>query len=319
MKAAVIDAPGQTPRYAIAADPQLAPGKHRIRIAAAAMSQVVKARASGRHYSSSGDFPLIPGLDGIGRLDNGQRVYFALPQPPYGSMAELAAVPDELFVPIPDDLDDITAAAIANPGQSSWAAYTERARLQPGETVLVNGATSTSGRLAVQIARHLGACKVIATGRNPDALKEVEALGADVTIQLHEDGDVHEQQLMAVFSERVDVVLDYLWGRSAERILVAAAKAGADAVPIRYVQIGSIGGPDISLPSAVLRASAIGLMGSGIGSIPLPRFMEVTADLMKAAVPAGLKIATRPVPLSEVERTWSLDDSKQRTVFVVNS
>jgi len=72
----------------------------------------------------------------------------------------------------------VTAAAIANPGMSSWAAYKERARLRAGETVLVNGATGTAGRLAVQIAAHLGAAKVIATGRNLDALKSVaEASG----------------------------------------------------------------------------------------------------------------------------------------------
>jgi NADPH:quinone reductase-like Zn-dependent oxidoreductase len=70
---------------------------------------------------------------------------------------------------------------------SSWAAYAECARLLPGETVLVNGATGTAGRLAVQIARYLGAKKVIATGRNTDTLKLVAGLGADVTIPLVED------------------------------------------------------------------------------------------------------------------------------------
>ena len=72
-----------------------------------------------------------------------------------------------IALPLPDGLDDVTAAAIANPGMSSWAAYRERAHLKAGETVLVNGATGTAGRLAVQIAKHLGAKKVIATGRSP--------------------------------------------------------------------------------------------------------------------------------------------------------
>jgi len=140
----------------------------------------------------------------------------------------------------------VTAAAIANPGMSSWAAYRERAKLKAGETVLVNGATGAAGRLAVQIAKHLGASKVIATARNADALKSIEALGADVTIPLVEDeaalADGFEQQ----FAQGVDVVIDYLWGKSAERLLIAGAKAGKDAVPIRFVQIGAVSGPNIA-------------------------------------------------------------------------
>ena len=86
-------------------------------------------------------------------------------------MAEATVAPSASCLPLPDDLDDVTAAAIANPGMSSWAAFKERAKLKAGETVLVNGATGAAGRLAVQIAKHLGAKKVIATGRNAEALK----------------------------------------------------------------------------------------------------------------------------------------------------
>src|SRR5580658_8906837 len=136
---------------------------------------------------------VIVGVDGVGRLDDGSRVYFALPHAPYGSMAQRTTVSASQCLPLPDNLDDITAAAIANPGMSSWAAYTERAKLKRGETVLVNGATAAAGRLAVQIAKHLGAKKVIATGRNVEALHGVATLGADVTVPLVEDDDAVEQ------------------------------------------------------------------------------------------------------------------------------
>jgi NADPH:quinone reductase-like Zn-dependent oxidoreductase len=76
----------------------------------------------------------------------------------------------------------VTAAAIAKPGMSAWAALVERARLQPGETVLVSGATGTAGRLAIQLAKHLGAGKVIGTSRNESELQELLSLGADLTI-----------------------------------------------------------------------------------------------------------------------------------------
>jgi NADPH:quinone reductase-like Zn-dependent oxidoreductase len=255
MKAALVRGAGLAPVYGDFAEPVAAAGEHRITVAATAISQVARSRASGAHYSSSGAFPFVAGIDGVGRLDDGRRVYFAMPRAPHGSMAERTVVGSAQCVALPDGIDDVTAAAIANPGMSSWAAYTERAKLKTGETVLVNGATGTAGRLAVQIARHLGAKKVIATARNADALTAVAALGADVTIPLVENEATLEGHLKEQFAEGVDVVVDYLWGKSAERLLIAGAKAGPDAVPIRFVQIGSASGSDITLPSAALRCA----------------------------------------------------------------
>jgi NADPH:quinone reductase-like Zn-dependent oxidoreductase len=315
MKAAIVREPGQAPVYGDFAEPLPGAGENRIAVTAAAISQVVKGRASGRHYSSSGRFPFVVGIDGVGRLQDGSRVYFFSPN---GSMAERTVVSASHCLPLPDGLDDVTAAAIANPGMSSWAAYTERAKLKAGETVLVNGATGTSGRLAVQIAKHLGAKKVIATGRNADALASLVAFGADVTIPLAGSDTELEQKFKQQFAEGVDVVIDYLWGNSAERLLIAGAKAGAEGVPIRFVQIGSTSGADITLPSAVLRSSAIELMGSGIGSIPLERLVKAVGGLLQATLPGGFKIAASPVPLSEVEQAWPKDDSTRRTVFTVD-
>ena len=317
MKAAVVLGAGRTPVYADFAEPEPAAGESLIHVTAAALSQVTKSRASGQHYSSSGRFPFVAGVDGVGRLGDGARVYFVLPRAPYGAMAERTVAPSARCLALPDELDDVTAAAIANPGMSSWAAYTERAQLKAGETVLVNGAAGTAGRLAVQIARHLGAGKVIATARNAEALKSVAALGADVTIALVDDDTALEERFRQEFAQGVDVVIDYLWGRSAERLLIAGAKAGREAVPIRFVQIGAVSGPDIVLPSAALRSSAIVLTGSGIGSVPFDRFVHAIAGVLRAAVPAGLKIATTPVPLAEVDNAWPRDDSARRTVFTV--
>jgi len=317
MKAAIVRATGQAPVYGDFPEPEPLMGERRIAVTAAAVSQVVKARASGKHYSATGSFPFIVGIDGVGRLDDGSRVYFAMPRPPLGSMAERSVVPAGQCVPLPDDLDDVTAAAIANPGMSAWAAFAERARLKPGETVLINGATGTAGRLAIQIAKHLGAAKVIATGRNAEALQAVTALGADIVIPLVDDEAALDADFKAQFAEGVDVVIDYLWGNSAERLFVAAAKAGAEAVPMRFVQVGSASGADITLPSAVLRSSAIELMGSGIGSVRPDRLFDAIGNLLRACVPAGFKIATTPVPLAEVEQAWPKDDSTRRTVFTL--
>jgi NADPH:quinone reductase-like Zn-dependent oxidoreductase len=317
MKAAIVLRAGQAPVYGDFAEPPMLPGDSRITVVAAAMSHVVKSRASGRHYTSADEYPFIVGIDGVGRRDDGKRVYFAMPAAPYGSMAERAVVPAAQCFVLPDDLDDVTAAAIANPGVSSWAAYKERARLKAGETVLVNGATGTAGRLAVQIAKHLGAKKVIATGRNTEALRSLEALGADVTIALATDATSLEDSFKAQFVDGVDVVIDYLWGKSAEQLLIAGAKAGRDGVPIRFVQIGALSGAEIALPSAVLRSSAIELMGSGLGSIHLDRFARCIEELLRATIAGGFKIATTVVPISEVANAWSKDVSTRRTVFTL--
>jgi NADPH:quinone reductase-like Zn-dependent oxidoreductase len=319
MKAAVVMGAGQMPRYADFSEPMPDAGESKITVTAAAISQVVRSRASGQHYSSSGQFPFVAGVDGVGRLDDGARVYFVMPRAPYGSMAERALAPRAHCLALPDELDDVTAAAIANPGMSSWAALEERARLKAGETVLINGATGASGRLAVQIAKHLGARKVIATGRNLEALKSVPALGADVTIPLVDDDAALDERFSREFAQGVDVVLDYLWGKSAERLIIAGAKAGAEAVPIRFVQIGAVSGSDIALPSAALRSSAIVLMGSGIGSIPFDRLVTAIDGVFRATVPAGFKIATNPVPLSDVEQAWTRDGSAGRTVLTIGA
>lgn len=319
MKAAIVLGAGQTPVYGDFPEPAPSPGEQRIAVTAAALSPLVKSRASGAHYSSSGQFPFVAGVDGVGRLDDGRRVYFLMPQAPYGSMAEKAVALSAHCVALPDGLEDVTAAAIANPGMSSWAAFKERAMLKAGETVLVNGATGAAGRLAVQIARHFGAAKVIATARNRDALKAVAALGADATIPLVEDGAALEDAFKEQFAAGVDVVIDYLWGPSAERLLAAAAKAGRGAAPMRFVQVGSASGPDITLPSAVLRSSAIALMGSGLGSVPTERLVAAIGELLHATAPGGFKIAVKSVPLLEVEQAWQNDDSARRTVFTVGS
>jgi NADPH:quinone reductase-like Zn-dependent oxidoreductase len=320
MKAALVSDAGKMPAYSDFQEPIAVSGEVMITVSAAALSNVVKSRASGTHYSSAGQFPFVVGIDGVGRLDDGRRVYFVLPRAPFGSMSERTVVRASQCVDLPDDLDDVIAAAIANPGLSAWAALTERARFVAGETVLVNGATGTAGRLAVQIARYMDAKKVVATGRNVESLKELPALGADVTIPLGDSGELLEDALKEQFGrDGIDVVLDYLWGKSAERILVAGAKAGKDTVPIRFVHIGSVSGPEIMLPGAALRSSAITLMGSGIGSIPLDRMLKSVEALMKASVRGSFEIDTRTFPLSEVEHVWTADSSSPRAVFQVTT
>ena len=311
MKAAIVRKAGEAPVYDTFDEPTAGAGEYRVSVTAAALSPLARARASGAHYSSSGQFPFVAGVDGVGTLDDGRRVYFVLPRAPFGAMAERTVVPAGQCTVLPDGLDTDMAAAIANPGMSSWAALTRRADLKPGETVLINGATGASGQLAVRIARHLGASKVIATGRNAEKLS---ALGADATLTLTDDPDELERRFTSQFADGVDVVVDYLWGTSAERMLIAAAKSSPDGVPVRFVQVGNASGGDISLPGAVLRASAIELKGSGIGSVSLEGLVDSVAGVFGAAASANLAVPIRKVPLAEIGRAWALSDA-ERTVF----
>ena len=115
----------------------------------------------------------------------------------------------------------------------------------------------------------------------------------------------------------VDVVLDYLWGKSAERLLIAGAKAGKEGVPIRFIQIGNASGANITLPAAALRSAPIELMGSGLGSVPLNRIVGAVEELLRAAVNGGFEIATKTVSLSEVEQAWPGEACIPRIVFTV--
>jgi NADPH:quinone reductase-like Zn-dependent oxidoreductase len=215
--------------------------------------------------------------------------------------------------------------AIANPGMSAWAAMIERAHLKAGETVLINGATGTAGRLAVQLARYLGAAKVIATGRNEDELEQVKTLGADVTIPftlgaLHPSGAKrYEEALRRELANGIDVVVDYLWGESARTIIAAIAKFVEDATPVRFVHVGGASGEEsIDLPGAGLRSSAIVLMGSGYKSVPLQALLAAVKSVFDATIPARLQIAIKTIPLSGVGEYWRAP-GKPRVVFTPGS
>jgi NADPH:quinone reductase-like Zn-dependent oxidoreductase len=324
MKAAVVTAAGKTPVYGDFPTPIAKAGEELISVRASALSQFSKSRASGSHYSSGGGFPLIVGSDGVGVTQDGKRVYFVLPGAPFGALAEFCPMSANQCVKLPDVLDDITAAAIANPGMSAWAALVERAHLVPGETVLVNGGTGTAGGLAVQLSKYLGAGTVIATGRNAKELEEVKKLGADIAIPftlgvLHPSGAKdYENALKHVFASGIDVVIDYLWGESAKTVIVAIAKAVEDAKPVRFVHVGGASREEnIDLPGAALRSSAIMLMGSGVKSVRLSVLLEAIRSVFEAVQPAGLKIATQVVPLSEVEEVWDKAAGKPRVVFSI--
>jgi NADPH:quinone reductase-like Zn-dependent oxidoreductase len=318
MNAAVVTAFDTPPRYASFADPVPAQGEKLVRVTAAGLHPIVKALASGSHYGSTGEFPFVPGVDGVGTLEDGTRIYFGISRAPYGTFAEQALAADWMTIPLPDGLDDATAAGIANPAMSSWVALTSRAKFIAGESVLILGATGVAGQLAVQIAKRRGARRVIAAGRNPEALTKLQSLGADAIISLDQEHEAIVTAFRTEFADHgIDIVLDYLWGKPAQAALEAIAKKSlkTSSTRIRYINIGNSAGAEIPMPAATLRSSGLEILGSGFGSASLEQIRQAIAEFFTLAVKEPFNFSIKTAPLSDIETLWNTHEEGTRLVF----
>jgi NADPH:quinone reductase-like Zn-dependent oxidoreductase len=304
--AAVVRSFGTPPRYESLDTPQPSGGHDAaVRVLAAGLHPRVRSQADNSHYTSTGDLPLIPGIDGVGRLPGGQLAYFVLPDTTIGSMAEQTVIDSRRSVELPQDADPVLIAAAMNPAMSSWIALRRRISFRPGQKVMILGATGSAGQLAVQIARHLGASQVIAAGRDPQRLDQLPALGADITVSLAGDPGPAAARLGAA-AAAADVVIDYLWGQpAADAIMALLARRHDRSAPLTWIQIGAVAGNSAPLESAALRSANLTVIGSGQGSV---RTADILAELPALAreITAGtFTVNARAVPLSQVERIWS--------------
>jgi NADPH2:quinone reductase len=321
MNAAVLHTINQPPHFAHFPEPVAEENEVIVHVRAAALKPIDKQMASGSHYAAYGKLPVVCGVDGVGRLEDGTRVFFGGPRSPYGSMAERTVVSRARCFPIPDNVNDEIAAAAVNPGLSAWGALVWRAQLAPGETVLILGATGVTGKLAIQMAKLLGARRVIAAGRNEEVLHTLHDLGADATIRLGEPG----QDLAEVFAREAgengfDVIIDYLWGPPTEALLAALARRDLKPASsrVRLVEVGESGGPAVSLAAAVLRSSRLEILGAGSGNAAASPeiWIEAVRQLMSNIGCGTLRIDTERVPLGEVEHAWHRDQRGRRTVII---
>lgn len=290
------------PVWADAPDPVAGPDLVAVSMRAVPLHNLARGIADGRHYAAPTTPGFVIGVDGVGVTEDGRRVYVSA----LGTAAPAIAVPASALVEVPDALDDLQASAAVNAVMSSWMAMTVRTRVRPGQTVLVLGATGGSGRPAVAVARHLGA-RVIAAGRNADVLA---AVGADATIDLSApEAEIAE----ALRREKIDVVIDYLWGRPAELTLAALEKRG----PSEFVQIGTMAGAEIALPGALLRSTDIRLLGSGFGSFTAEEVAAARPDILDAVVELGIEMDVTAVPAESVADVWRADTAGTRVVLTL--
>jgi NADPH:quinone reductase-like Zn-dependent oxidoreductase len=320
LKAAVLHEFGKPPHYEEFPDPHPTEGEVLVQMKAAALSRINKSRASGSHYDSHRALPVVVGIDGMGLLEDGTRVYCGGTRPPYGTMSELTVVPKVRTMPVPAGVSDFAAAALPNAALSSWLPLAYKAQLQRGETVLIMGATGASGKVAIQVAKYLGAGPVVAAGRNEAVLKTLGDLGADSTISL----SLPEKELMDAFEHEAskhpfNIVLDYVWGHPAEVLMSALTRHDlmAEETRTRFVSIGSLAGLTASIPSAALRSSGLEIYGSGGGSASFQAIAETFPKFWSAAAQGKIKIDTEPVPLADVEQVWNRAETKGRIVFVI--
>jgi NADPH:quinone reductase-like Zn-dependent oxidoreductase len=318
MKAAVLHELGKPPRYEEFSEPAAGAGEAVVRVLAASLKPIDRQLAAGAHYASPRELPVVCGADGVGQLADGTRVFFGGPRRPYGAMAQRTVVPAGFCFPVPKEMDDATAAALPNPGVSALLSLNSRARIAKGETVLILGATGVTGTIAVQIAKLLGAGRVVGAGRNQQALEKLRKLGADTTIQL----DQPEEELKKSFTREAgdggfNVIIDYVWGRPTEVLLAAITRNEFAAVnpETRLLQVGESAGPTISLPAAVLRSTALTILGTA--GMPARDVLVAAMQQVLAWGAAGtLRIETEQVPLTDIEQAWQRPERGRRLVIL---
>lgn len=302
MKAAVVTTFNEAPHYQYFALPeQLRPNEMVVDVIAAGLHPRVRSQAEGSHYTSTDDLPLVPGIDGVARAADGTLRYFILPDTRLGSMAEQTVIDVRRSVRLPEGADPVQIAAAMNPAMSSWVALRRRIDFQPGQSVMILGATGSAGRLAVQVARELDAGRVIAVGRGADRLAE---LGADAAVALEGDPQVVAEQLGEAGKD-VDVVIDYLWGQPTRDALSAIVpRRTDDSQTLTWIEVGSVAGLDSPIPSAALRATRLQMVGSGQGSVATRDIATELGELASAVNSAAFTIQTRAITLDQVESAW---------------
>jgi NADPH:quinone reductase-like Zn-dependent oxidoreductase len=279
-------------------------------VVASGLHRRVRSQADGSHYTSTGTLPLVPGFDGVARMADGSLRYFALGDTTTGAMAEQTVIDLRQSFELPTGADPVLVAAAMNPAMSAWVALRRRVDFQASQSVLVLGATGSSGQMAVQVAKRLGAGQVIAAGRDPQKLAALTALGADAAVRLGDDPGIG-----AVAAE-VDVVIDYLWGQvTADAMTAIVTNRRDQSRPLSWVEVGAVAGPDAAIPAAALRALPLQIVGSGQGSVSTAALLAELTALAEEIASGALRIDARPVPLADVTSAWREVDSDARIVL----
>ncbi|WP_433496378.1 quinone oxidoreductase family protein [Sphaerimonospora sp. CA-214678] len=304
MRAAEIRTPGRPPLAVERAAPEPGPGETLVEVGAAPITPLDLLCASGTSYFGRPSTPYVPGVQGVGTA-GGRQVWFSTTAgmaPGDGSMAELATVPVENIVELPERFGDAGLIAVAALGLSAVAAHMAlslRGELAAGEQVLVLGAGGVVGQAAVQLARIAGARRVVAGARSPGARARAEQAGADAVVALDTD-DVAELagRFAAAADGPVDLVLDPLFGAAAAAAARTLRPGG------RLVNLGGSAGETCPIDSATLRSRSLRLLGYTNNELTPEQRAAAISVIAEHAMHGRLAVAHESVPLGEVEAAW---------------
>lgn len=297
MKAALIDDIGVDARYGEAPEPEPTEDDIVIEVVAASLNPVDLAVAKGNFYGGHPPLPFVPGIEAVGTVD-GRMVYGlggGAGIARNGTVAERVALPEAVLIDIPVEADPQVAAALGTAGAAGWLPLSWRARVQPGEIVLILGATGTAGRVALQAARALRAGKVVIAGRSKERLEELAPL-ADAAVWLG-DADL-AAKLVAACDPGADVIFDPLWGTPLETALAAAA---ADA---RIVHVGASAGALANLPSAAIRGKRVEVLGYSNFGVPRDVMVDAYLTMVRHSIEGTLVLDVVTSALEDVSQAW---------------
>ena len=280
-------------------------------VIASGLHRRVRSQADGSHYTSTGELPLVPGVDGVARLPDGTLRYFALGDTTSGAMAEQTVIDLRQSVELPGGTDPVRVAAAMNPAMSSWVALRRRTGFQAGQSVLVLGATGSSGQMAVQVAKQLGAGGSSRPAATRSGWRACQSSGQTPSCRSA------TARSSAAAAADVDVVIDYLWGpATADAMIAIATHRSNDCQPLTWIEIGSVAGATAEIPSAALRALPLQIVGSGQGSVSTRDILAELPAIAEAIISGALRIDARGVPLRDVTSAWQDIDGTERIVLI---
>jgi NADPH2:quinone reductase len=201
--------------------PQPGDGEVLVRIARAGIN-FADTHQTRDDYLAKAELPFIPGGEVAGTTPDGRRVAALVPG---GGYAEAIAVHERALVPVPDEIEDEQAVAVLLQGLTAWGILKVSAHLQPGESVVVQAAAGGTGTLAIQLAKRMGAGRVIGLASSEEKRQLALRLGADAALDSRA-ADLSDQILAANGGERVDVVLEMTGGRAFDACFSALAAFG---------------------------------------------------------------------------------------------
>jgi NADPH2:quinone reductase len=274
-----------------------------VRVTAAPITPLDVLCASGMSYFGTPATPYVPGVQGVGELEDGISVWFATTagmRPGDGSLAEYALVRPADMVPLPDGVDHRLIAALGLSAVAALMALTWRGGLQPGNHVLVLGGGGVVGQAAIQLARLGGARRVVAACRSEQAQRRAANLGADAVVPLDgSDVVTLTARMKAAADGPVDIVIDPLFGTPAAAALRTLGSNG------RLVNLGSSAGETAPIDSATLRSGTLNVLGYTNNDLTVDQRADAIGVIAEYVRTGRLTVDYEAVPLTAVGAAWT--------------